>query len=266
MIHPVYVYTGCVIKIQTNFNLNFPPHCASANVTFGDWVSLMLLVNSLKLKMVAASIPGGEYNRRAAIIEGLRAGQSPTEISRYFGYPRPFMTLWQNIVLQNNQTKVEAARKSHSKECTARTPAVVERTQALILEDPGQSLRKLASIVSECSEAVETVASGRPYVFQQDGAPAHTNHLVQNWLSDNIDIFWSKEFWPSNSSDLNPLDYYVWSVVERVANKSRHPNVTSLRITIEATFADIHSAIQRACERFKSRIEAVIEVDGGYIE
>jgi len=35
---------------------------------------------------------------------------------------------------------------------------------------------------------METVASERPYVFQQDGAPVHTNHLVQNWLSDNIDV------------------------------------------------------------------------------
>ncbi|KAG5345241.1 DYH1 protein, partial [Acromyrmex charruanus] len=43
----------------------------------------------------------------------------------------------------------------------------------------------------------------------------HTSHLIQNWLSDNVHMFWSKEFWPPNSSDLNPLDYYVWSVVER---------------------------------------------------
>jgi len=50
----------------------------------------------------------------------------------------------------------------------------------------------LASVVKPW---METVASGRP-VFQQDGAPAHTSHLfdVQNWLLDNIDMFWSKEF------------------------------------------------------------------------
>jgi len=78
---------------------------------------------------------------------------------------------------------------------------------------------------------------------------------------------WSKEFWPPNSSDLNLLDYYVWSVVERVTNKSRHPNATSLRTAIEAALADIDSAtLQRACERFRSRIQAVIEADGGYIE
>jgi len=38
--------------------------------------------------MATASTPDREYNRRAAIIEGLRAGRSPTEIIRFFGYPR----------------------------------------------------------------------------------------------------------------------------------------------------------------------------------
>jgi len=50
---------------------------------------------------------------------------------------------------------------------------------------------------------METVASERPYVFQQDDASTHTSHLIQNWLSDNVDMFWSKEFWSPNSPDLN---------------------------------------------------------------
>ncbi|KAG5311078.1 RS20 protein, partial [Acromyrmex insinuator] len=45
----------------------------------------MLLVNSHIPKMVAKT---KEYNRRAAIIEGLCAGCSATEIIRFFGYPR----------------------------------------------------------------------------------------------------------------------------------------------------------------------------------
>jgi len=89
--------------------------------------------------------------------------------------------------------------------------------------------------------------------------------LVQNWLSENIDIFWSKEFWPPNSPDLNLWDYYVWSVVERITNNFRHSNGMSLRIAIEAAFAD-SATLQRACERFRSRIEAVIEADESYIE
>jgi len=125
-------------------------------------------------------------------------------------------------------------------------------------------LRVLTNVVKPW---METVSSGKPYVFQQDGAPAHTSHLVQNWLSDNVDMFWSKEFWPPDSPDLNPLDFYVWSVVERVTNKSRHPNVASLRVAIEATFADMdRDALKRACERFRPRMEAVIQAGGGYIE
>jgi len=125
-------------------------------------------------------------------------------------------------------------------------------------------LRVLTNVVKPW---METVSSGKPYVFQQDGAPVHTSHLVQNWLSDNVDMFWSKEFWPPNSPDLNPLDFYVWSVVERVTNKSRHPNVALLRAAIEATFADMDcDALKRACERFRPRMEAVIQAGGGYIE
>jgi len=64
-------------------------------------------------------------------------------------------------------------------------------------------------------------------------------------------MFWSKEFWirillrillivliDLNGLLWTTLDYYVWSVVERVTNKSRHPNVT-LKTAIEAAFVDM---------------------------
>jgi len=54
------------------------------------------------------------------------------------------MTLAKYTALeQSNEDSSIPARKSHSKKRTARTPAVVERVQALISDDPGQ---KLASI------------------------------------------------------------------------------------------------------------------------
>jgi len=123
--------------------------CEKKKVLFGDWVSLMLLVNSHKLKMTAASTPGREYNRRAAIIEGFRTRRLPTKIIRFFEYPRSIIY---NVVAkysaseQSNEFNTPA-RKSHSKERTARTPAMIERTRALISENPVQLLRKLASIV-----------------------------------------------------------------------------------------------------------------------
>ena len=70
-------------------------------------------------------------------------------------------------------------------------------------------------------------------------------------------MFWSKEFWPPNSPDLNPLDFYVWGVVERVTNKSRHPNVASLRAAIEAAFTDMdRDALKRACARFRPKMKS----------
>lgn len=175
-------------------------------IVVGVRESLILLINNHNHKKAAVLKPSAEYDRRAAIIEGLRAGRSATEIIRFFGYPRS--TVYDVVAKytaseQSNEGSSTPARKIHSRKHIARTPT----------------------------------------------------------------MFWSKEFWPPNSPDLNPLDYYVWSVIERVTNKSRHPNVTSLRTAIEAAFAGMdRAALQRACDRFGSRIEAVIQVNGRYIE
>ena len=59
---------------------------------------------------------------------------------------------------QSNEDSSMPARKSHSKERTARTPAVVERAQALISDDLGQSLRKLTSIVGVSEPTMRRIA------------------------------------------------------------------------------------------------------------
>ena len=59
------------------------------------------------------------------------------------------------------------------------------------------------------------VAAGKPWLYQQDRAPAHTSKLVQTWCDENLDMFWSKEFWPPSSPDLNPSDSYLWGILER---------------------------------------------------
>jgi len=45
------------------------------------------------------------------------------------------------------------------------------------------------------------------FIFQQDGAPAHTAKLAQNWIAINCSDFIGKE--PPNSPDLNLLDYHI---------------------------------------------------------
>ena len=99
-------------------------------IVVGIRESLMLLVNIHILKMAAMLKPSAEYNRRAAIIKDFRAGRSATEIIRFFRYPRS--TIY-NVVAkytalkQSNEGSSMPAKKSHSKERIARTPAIIER-------------------------------------------------------------------------------------------------------------------------------------------
>ena len=125
-----------------------------------------------------------EYDKRAAIVEVLRAGRSAAEIIRFFNYPKS--TVYDVVAKygaaeQSNENSSTTARMRHSKDRIVRTPEFVERAQALISENPMQSLRSLAKIIG--------ASEPTPYVFQQDGSPAHTSHLVQNWMSDNFDMF-----------------------------------------------------------------------------
>lgn len=38
--------------------------------------------------------------------------------------------------------------------------------------------------------AVAVVVVGKLWLYQEDGAPAHTPNLVQNWCGENLEIFW----------------------------------------------------------------------------
>ena len=55
------------------------------------------------------------------------------------------------------------------------------------------------------------VAGGRPWVWQQDSAPAHKSKETQTWLQKECYDFVPFSHWPPSSPDLNPLDYFVWS-------------------------------------------------------
>ncbi|UYV66796.1 hypothetical protein LAZ67_4002874, partial [Cordylochernes scorpioides] len=72
---------------------------------------------------------------------------------------------------------------------------------------------------------MDMVAAGRKYVFQQDSAPAHKAKKTQSWLTLNAPSHWGPDIWPPNSPDCNPLDYYVWGVVERDVNKAPHTTI-----------------------------------------
>jgi hypothetical protein len=101
------------------------------------------------------------------------------------------------------------------------------------------------------------------YVFQQDGAPAHTSKKTQQWLAMNLADFWDKTVWPPSSPDLNPLDYSVWSVVESKACKTSHNSIKDLKVSITKTWRYLSKAyIVKTCQQLWPRLEKVIEMEG----
>ena len=113
---------------------------------------------------------------------------------------------------------------------------------------------------------MDGVAAGRPYIWQQDGAPAHNSNKTQRWCADNLPFFWEKEVWPPSSPDCNPLDFFVWGVAERDVNRSSHNTKQSLINAIMDVFANIpREDVIRACARFRSRLEEVVAAGGDFI-
>ncbi|KAI6650052.1 hypothetical protein LOD99_10524 [Oopsacas minuta] len=113
----------------------------------------------------------------------------------------------------------------------------------------------------------KTMFNNRPFLFQQDGAPAHTAKVNQQWLRNNIPDFISKEEWPPSSPDLNPMDFSLWSILETNACTTSHKSIKSLKTSLPREWAKIpQEKLRAAVESVPKRLRAVIKKKGGYIE
>ena len=119
------------------------------------------------------------------------------------------------------------------------------------------------SDVSSCN----TLFHGQSWSFQQDSAPAHKAWATQQWQETNVPDFISTSDWPSASPDLNPLDYKLWSKLQEMACKQRHPNIESLKWSLQKAAADfpvdmLHNSIYEQPQRLKDCVHA----NGGHFE
>ena len=56
---------------------------------------------------------------------------------------------------------------------------------------------------------------GGEFVFQQDGAPSHRAILTVKFLQQNVPNFLEPSVWPTNSPDINPIDYAVGGALQQ---------------------------------------------------
>lgn len=95
---------------------------------------------------------------------------------------------------------------------------------------------------------INKVWEGRPYLFLHGSASIHKAIVNKNWLSEIFYGHMTPNGWPLNSLDLNPLEYYVWSVVDQMMFKMHW----------EYLIVD--------CRRFGAGTKSVIEAGGEFIE
>jgi hypothetical protein len=97
--------------------------------------------------------------------------------------------------------------------------------------------------------------------------PPNTAKITHDLLKANQKDHRSKEIWPPSSKDCNPLDYFMWSEVEREVNKQPHNTLASLKAMISDVMAKLdRDVVIHVCKRFRSCIEADMEATGVFIK
>jgi len=154
---------------------------------------------------------------------------------------QPFITLWQNIyraLKQSNEDSKMSAKKSHSEECTARTPAIVERA------DFGWPRAIDAKISIDCWCKRANNASN--YRGESSIQIIHIKYdRCSLKLPEQTELFASAPLLTSQQPRFKSLGL-LWSVVERVTNKSHFNDVIK-----NYFWGSIRRHGQHACECFR---------------
>ena len=112
---------------------------------------------------------------------------------------------------------------------------------------------------------IEMLYPGRDYVWQEDGAPAHTAKATKNWVAKNMPNTLGK--WPATSPDLNVLDFYCWSHIQQLVSQQAPSSRLELIVAIKKAFRQLNiGAIRKAIDQFALRLEKRVAEKGGHFE
>jgi hypothetical protein len=100
-------------------------------------------------------------------------------------------------------------------------------------------------------------------VFMQDGAPAHTANMTISLLNQNFVKVWSKNVWPGNSPDLNPIEH-LWNYLQHsVFLEPRPRNRDDLVSRLQTTWKSVTAQqTERLIYSFPGRIRQVLDRRG----
>ena len=73
--------------------------------------------------------------------------------------------------------------------------------------------------------------------------------------------------WPSNSPDLNPVDYSIWGILQERVYRSQIHDVKELKERLLRKWRLLdHTIITAAIVQWRSRLNACVRVNGGHFE
>jgi hypothetical protein len=90
------------------------------------------------------------------------------------------------------------------------------------------------------------------WIFQCDGAHAHTSQEALAWLEESVDVIVD---WPANSPDLSPIEL-LWTILKKLVKRINPENMEELKSAVIVTRALIPQAtIDKLCQRFQTPLE-----------
>ncbi|KAJ4449679.1 hypothetical protein ANN_01083 [Periplaneta americana] len=127
---------------------------------------------------------------------------------------------------------------------TAKLKVFIQRLlHALNEDDPDRRMQYLIGQVylnmlrTSVLSAIRTLYGNEKFYFEQDVAPPHYHRYVRAYLDDNYPGHWIGRRGPIDfppcSSDLTPLDFYLWGTLKNVVYRSKPATLAALRKEIE---------------------------------
>ena len=107
--------------------------------------------------------------------------------------------------------------------------------------------------------------------FMQDGATVHCTDMVLQWLDHQfpgrVISRRSAIWWPPQSPDLNPVDFWLWGHLSDIVWQSQPSDITTLMGVVETAAVQIPGeTFENALLNFRKRIISCYEQNGGHFE
>ena len=110
--------------------------------------------------------------------------------------------------------------------------------------------------------------SGDFFIFQQDSAPAHWARDTVRFFEQSTPTFILPDLWPPNNSDLNLVNYKMWSDIQQRVHQSQLHSIDELKKRLLDVWHDVmdQGVIGDAIDRRRERFRACVRTKGRHFE